>query len=67
VFQKANNYLALEQQQVVLNPMKDKDHVTSQLQQLYKNGSKATGESNNEVQTADGDPAGTGNFTSIKS
>jgi hypothetical protein len=49
MFQKANKYLAVGQKEVIPNPMKGKDHVTSQLQQLYKNSSKATEESNSEA------------------
>ncbi|XP_021926212.1 uncharacterized protein LOC110832995 [Zootermopsis nevadensis] len=63
---EANRYIGVGQHQVIQNPMKGKDHVTSQLQQLYKNGSKATEKSNSEGQTSDGGPAGRGNFTSVE-
>lgn len=54
-----NKYSALGQQQVTWNPMDMKDHKTLQLQQLYKNGSKATEESNSVDEIA-----GTNNVTS---
>jgi hypothetical protein len=59
MFQAGNKYSALGQQQVTWNPMDMKDHKTLQLQQLYKNGSKATEESNSVDEIA-----GTNNVTS---
>jgi hypothetical protein len=35
MFQNTNKYLGVGQQQVILNAMEGKDHITSQLQQLY--------------------------------
>jgi hypothetical protein len=64
MFQRANKYSGVGQ--VIMNPMEGKDHVISQLQQLYKNGSKATEESNTETATADIDQAGTSNLTSAE-
>lgn len=59
MFQAGNRYSALGQQQVTWNPMDSKDHKTLQLQQLYKNSSQATEESNRAAETV-----GTNNVTS---
>jgi hypothetical protein len=65
MFQRANKYSAVGQQEVIMNPMEGKDHVISQLQQLYKIASKATKESNTETAIEDSGPAGS-NMTSVK-
>jgi hypothetical protein len=66
MFQNTNKYSGVGQQQLILNAMDGKDRIISQLQQLYKNGSKATEKSNSKAQTADSGPAGTGNLTSVE-
>jgi hypothetical protein len=66
MFQGANKYSEIGQQQVIMNPMEGKDHITSHLQQLYKNGSKLTEESNTETAREDSGPAGKGNMTSTE-
>jgi hypothetical protein len=48
-----------------MNPMEGKEHVISQLQQLYKNGSKAT-ESNTETAIEDSGLVGKSNMTSAE-
>lgn len=49
-----------------MNPMEGKEHVISQLQQLYKNGSKAIEESSTETATKDSEPVGKSNMTSAE-
>jgi hypothetical protein len=66
MFQTANKYSAVGQEQVIRNPMEGKEHVISQLQQLYKKGSKATEESNTETVTEDSDSVGKSNMTSAE-
>jgi hypothetical protein len=46
MFQTGNRYSTVGEQQFTQNPSINKDHITLQLQQLYKNGSKETEESN---------------------
>jgi hypothetical protein len=66
MFQTSNKYPAGGQEQVIINPMEGKEHVISQLQQLYRNGSKATEESNTETATEDNGPVGKSNMTSVQ-
>lgn len=66
MFQTANKYSAVGQEQVITNPMEGKEHVISQLQQLYKNGSKATEESNTETAKEDSELVGKSNMTSAE-
>jgi len=47
MFQTGNRYSAPGQHPVTQNPMDSKDHKILKLQELYKNGSNATEESNN--------------------
>jgi hypothetical protein len=65
MFQRANKYSEIGQH-VIMNPMEGKDHITSHLQQLYKNGGKPTEESNTETATEDSGPVGKGNMTSAE-
>jgi len=51
VFQKGNRYSAPGQHPVTWNPMDSTDHKTLKLQELYKNGSNATEQSNNATGT----------------
>jgi len=51
MFQKSNRYSALGQHPVTWNPMDSMDHKTLKLQELYKNGSNATEQSNNATGT----------------
>jgi hypothetical protein len=52
MFQTDNRYPAPVHHPVTWNFMDSKDHKTLTLQQLYKNGSNATEESNNATGTA---------------
>jgi len=60
MFQKDNRYPAPGQHPVTWNPMDSKDHKILKLQELYKNSSNATDESNNATLTA-----GTNDVTSV--
>jgi hypothetical protein len=51
MFQKGNRYSAPGKQPVTWNPTDSTDHKTLKLQELYKNGSNATEQSNNATAT----------------
>ena len=51
MFETGNRHSAVAQQQVTVNPMEDKHHVTSELRQLYKDGSTGTEKTNSAAAT----------------
>jgi hypothetical protein len=61
IFQTGNRHSAVGQQWMTPNPVEDKHHGTSELQQLYKNGNKATEDMNSAAGTTE-----TSNVTSTK-
>jgi hypothetical protein len=53
MFQKGNRHSAVAQQQVTVNPVEDKHHVTSELRQLYKDGSTGKENTNSAAATTE--------------